>query len=88
MAELRVLYLLRRPAKELSCPLVEDGNQPSGAVSLVLLERADAPPPGFSGTVYHLEPSGGSTSAPSAGTPISYRELLDLITTHDRTLVL
>ncbi|MFO0732134.1 MAG: hypothetical protein U0361_14355 [Nitrospiraceae bacterium] len=85
MTDLPVLYLLRRPAAEVTCLLPATAE---GAASLVLLERADAPPSGFSGAVYRLAGSGRSESERSGVTMISYRDLLELIAAHGRTIVL
>ncbi|MBX3236728.1 MAG: hypothetical protein KF814_11300 [Nitrospiraceae bacterium] len=86
MTDSPVLYLLRRPAAEVTCLLPATAEQ--GAASLVLLERADAPPSGFSGAVYRLAGSGRSESERSGVTMISYRDLLELIAAHGRTIVL
>jgi hypothetical protein len=87
MADQTLLYLLRHPGTDL-CPLLKAGQSGSPQCSLVLLERAVAVPPDFSGPVYRLQDQTEPPKEHGGGSIISYRELIALIARHDRTIVL
>lgn len=90
MSARKTLYLLRRPMVDSGESLLPSNaaTDPSGTVSLVLLERAISSSPPFPGSVYVLRSPSDGLVEPGAGENISYPDLVALIAEHDATIVL